>query len=56
MRVTVIVVRYIVYRTRNIITYGENIDYDKKIATIKERLAEYAREATPQVKQPTNEE
>lgn len=40
----------------NIITFGENIDYDKKIATIKERLAEYAREATPQVKQPTNEE
>jgi GTP pyrophosphokinase len=30
--------------------------FDKKIATIKERLAEYAREATPQVKQPTKEE
>lgn len=31
----------------NIITFGENIDYDKKIATIKERLTEYAREAMP---------
>lgn len=33
----------------NIITFGENTDYDKKIATIKERLTDYAREAMPQV-------
>ena len=32
----------------NIITFGENIDYDKKIATIKERLTDYAREIIPQ--------
>lgn len=32
----------------NIITFGETIDYDKKIGTIKERLAEYAREVAPQ--------
>ena len=32
----------------NIITFGENIDYDKKIGTIKERLMEYAREIAPQ--------
>ena len=32
----------------NIITFGENIDYDKKIATIKERLTEYADEIIPQ--------
>ena len=32
----------------NIITFGENIDYDKKIATIKERLTDYAREVIPQ--------
>jgi hypothetical protein len=31
----------------NIITFGENIDYDKKIDTIKERLMEYAREIAP---------
>lgn len=34
----------------NIITFGENIDYDKKIATIKERLTDYAREIIPQQK------
>lgn len=32
----------------NIITFGETIDYDKKIATIKERLTDYAREIIPQ--------
>lgn len=32
----------------NILTFGENIDYDKKIQTIKERLADYAREVIPQ--------
>ena len=32
----------------NIITFGENIDYQKKIQTIRERLAEYAREIAPQ--------
>ena len=31
----------------NIITFGENIDYDKKIDTIKERLMDYAREIAP---------
>lgn len=31
----------------NIITFGDNIDYDKKIDTIKERLMEYAREIAP---------
>ena len=35
----------------NIITFGENIDYDKKIATIKERLTDYAREIIPQQKE-----
>lgn len=42
----------------NIITFGENIDYDKKIATIKQRLADYAREIAPQqqITQPINEE
>lgn len=35
----------------NIITFGENIDYDTKIDTIKERLAEYAREIIPQQKE-----
>lgn len=35
----------------NIITFGENIDYDTKINTIKERLAEYAREIIPQQKE-----
>jgi hypothetical protein len=34
----------------NIITFGENIDYDTKIDTIKERLTEYAREIIPQQK------
>lgn len=34
----------------NIITFGENIDYDKKIDTIKERLTEYAREIIPEKK------
>ena len=37
----------------NIITFGENIDYQKKIQTIRERLADYAREIAPQ--QPSNE-
>ena len=32
----------------NIISFGENIDYDKKINTIKERLTDYAREIIPQ--------
>lgn len=32
----------------NIITFGENIEYDSKIDTIKERLAEYAREIAPE--------
>ena len=32
----------------NIITFGENIDYQKKIDTIKGRLADYAREVAPQ--------
>ena len=40
----------------NIITFGENIDYDKKIQAIKERLADYAKEAAPQQKtEPINE-
>ena len=34
----------------NIITFGEDIDYQKKIDTIKERLTEYARETAPQPK------
>ena len=34
----------------NIITFGENIDYDTKIDTIKERLTEYAREIIPEKK------
>ncbi len=32
----------------NIISFGENIDYDTKIDTIKERLTEYAREIIPE--------
>lgn len=32
----------------NIISFGENIDYDTKIDTIKERLTDYARETFPQ--------
>ena len=40
----------------NIISFGENIDYEKKINTIKERLTDYAREIIPQTKvEPTNE-
>ena len=31
----------------NVISFGETIDYDKKIGTIKQRLAEYAREIAP---------
>lgn len=31
----------------NIISFGENIDYDRKIQTIMERLMEYAREIAP---------
>ena len=34
----------------NIITFGENIDYDTKINIIKERLTEYAREIAPEQK------
>ena len=34
----------------NIISFGENIDYDTKIDTIKERLTEYAREIIPEKK------
>lgn len=34
----------------NIIEFGETIDYDKKIDTIKERLTEYAREIIPEQK------
>ena len=34
----------------NIISFGENIDYDRKIDTIKERLTEYAREIIPEQK------
>lgn len=32
----------------NIITFGENIDYQRKIDTIRERLTDYAREIAPQ--------
>jgi hypothetical protein len=32
----------------NIISFGENIDYDRKIQSIKERLMDYAREIAPQ--------
>lgn len=40
----------------NIITFGENIDYQKKIDIIKERLMDYARENAPQSKEePINE-
>ena len=41
----------------NIISFGENIDYTKKIQTIKDRLAEYAKEVIPQQKnvEPNNE-
>ena len=35
----------------NIISFGENIDYQKKIATIKERLMDYAREIAPKQQQ-----
>jgi hypothetical protein len=31
----------------NIISFGENIDYDRKIQTIRERLMDYAREIAP---------
>ena len=41
----------------NIISFGENIDYDRKIQSIKERLMDYAREIAPQQsKEPINEE
>ena len=41
----------------NIISFGENIDYQKKIDIIKERLADYAREIAPnQVNNNQNEE
>ena len=39
----------------NIISFGENIDYDKKINTIKERLTDYAREIIPQKVEPITE-
>ena len=41
----------------NIISFGETIDYDRKIDTIKERLMDYAREIVPEQKniEPTNE-
>ena len=39
----------------NILSFGENIDYDKKIAIIKERLADYAREVIPQKQTISNE-
>ena len=35
----------------NIISFGENIDYQKKIDTIKERLMDYAREVAPKQQQ-----
>ena len=35
----------------NIISFGENIDYQKKIDTIKERLMDYAREIAPKQQQ-----
>ena len=40
----------------NIISFGENIDYDTKIDTIKERLTEYAREIIPQKIEPIKTE
>ena len=40
----------------NIISFGENIDYDTKIDTIKERLTEYAREIIPQNVKPIKTE
>ena len=41
----------------NVISFGETIDYAKKIDTIKERLTEYAREIIPEQKsiEPINE-
>jgi len=41
----------------NIISFGETIDYDRKINTIKERLMDYAREIVPEQQnvEPTNE-
>ena len=40
----------------NVISFGETIDYDRKIDTIKERLTEYAREMMPEPKvEPINE-
>ena len=39
----------------NIITFGETIDYDAKIQTIKERLADYAREIIPQQQNNNNQ-
>ena len=39
----------------NIITFGENIDYQKKIDTIKQRLMDYAREIAPQSNEPIKE-
>jgi hypothetical protein len=38
----------------NIITFGENIDYQNKIDTIKARLLEYASEIVPEQKQVIN--
>ena len=41
----------------NIISFGENIDYDTKIGNIKQRLTDYAREAIPEKRnvEPINE-
>ena len=36
----------------NVLTFGENIDYQKKIQAIKQRLMEYAREVIPEQRQP----
>lgn len=44
----------------NVLSFGENIDYDRKIQTIRERLMDYAREVVPEkkrkVEQPIVEE
>ena len=40
----------------NIISFGENIEYDKKIQAIKERLMEYAREIAPKKEEKEEDE
>jgi len=40
----------------NIISFGENIEYDKKIQAIKERLMEYAREIAPRKEEKEEDE